>query len=199
MKKLLLLLLITSTSIIVNGQEKTKQKEVGLSFSNLDNFGLTYKFGTTKSMWRINTLLASGANRNTGVGASENESTSVDFGLKFGKEFRKPVTTKLELRYGADISIDYSYSKGLAISPSLPGSYTTKTSTYSPGINFVLGFNYLISENILIGTEILPGFKYTKGTSTTSFGLNSEETNDISGFEYGLSNSSALLSISYRF
>lgn len=62
MKKFLLLVICFSVFSILHSQETKKQKEVGLVFSNLDNFGLTYRSGTANSLFRLNTLFISGAN-----------------------------------------------------------------------------------------------------------------------------------------
>ena len=60
MKKPFIILLFLSMPCLLLAQEKVKQKENGLTFSNLDNFGLTFRTGTDKSLWRFNTLFLSG-------------------------------------------------------------------------------------------------------------------------------------------
>ena len=85
-------------------QEAKKQKEVGLVFNDFNNFGLTYKFGIEKSMWRLNTLFMSGSDSKEESDENELKVSSIGFGVGFGKEFRKGITEKLEMRYGADIS-----------------------------------------------------------------------------------------------
>ncbi len=58
--------------------------------------------------------------------------------------------------------------------------------------------NYLLSENFVFGAEILPFFTYCTGTSERG-GSENKLKKDVSGFDYGLSNSSVLISLSYRF
>ncbi len=71
---------------------------------------------------------------------------------------------------------------------------------YQPGINLVIGLNYVFKEHFVIGAELLPHFSYITGKSTrSSYRYNDDIESDISGFSYGLSNSSALISLSYRF
>ncbi len=190
MKKTFLILTVMSMTILVNAQEKTKQKEIGVSFSDLNNFGFTYKFGTNKSLWRINTLLANGSNRTDEIGNIERTSNTIGFGLRFGKEFRKSITDKLELRTGGDVSFYFNRNKITTKDPFFFNDITNENKTYRTGLNFVFGFNYLLSKEFIIGAEVLPGFSYAR----TEGGGN--ETN---GFDYGLSNSSALLSLAYRF
>ncbi len=200
MKKTFLILLTIAIAFSMNAQEKTTQKEVGISFSNLNNFGLSYKFGNSNSVWRINTLLVSGSNITQSADSLESSRNSTGITLKFGKEFRKKITDKLEFRYGADISFGYQKYENENNDKSVSNNdILSKEFTYRPGANFIIGFNYLISENIILGAEILPGFIYIIGTSSELGSNNNETETDISGFQYGLSNTSALLLLAYRF
>jgi hypothetical protein len=202
MKKSLLIFLGLSMSCFLMAQESVKQKEIGLVFYNLDNFGLTYKIGTEKSLWRFNTLFLSGSNVEETTDMVEKKSKSMGFGIKFGKEFRKDIVEDLAFRYGIDLSFNYQKSK-LEYDPKPTNSsfVSNERTTYRPGINLVFGLNYAINDKIVIGGEILPGFTYISGeiTEKRSNGYNVEETKtDLSGFNYGLSTGSVLLSIVYR-
>ena len=203
MRKSLLILLCLSMSYFLIAQETLKQKEIGLVFSNLNNFGLTYKTGTNKSLWRFNTLFVSGNNLEETGDSLLNTQSNIGFGVKIGKEYRKEVIDNLQLRFGADISFRYSQSKS---------DYDDKTvndydrlyerTTYQPGFNLIFGFNYLLGDNLLIGAELLPRFSYTTGESVEKryYSTDGKEMkSDISGFSYGLSNTSVLLSLAYRF
>lgn len=202
MKKSLLIfasLLIVLSSYSQDSTNTKKEKEIALSFSNLNSFGLSYRFGKPNSLWRINTLIISGSNSNKkGDGLDEGRIRS-GLTVKFGKEFRKSITDKVEIRYGADLSVGIAKNKSDIDDKSTANndrSYERRT--YSPGINLIFGFNYLINDNLLIGAEILPDFTYTTGTETDiTNGI--EETFDISEYSYGLSNNSVLLTVAYRF
>jgi len=189
--------------LFLMAQESMKQKEIGLVFNNLDNFGLTYRTGSDKSLWRFNTLFISGNNMDETADSSVNKQNNMGFGFKFGKEYRKDIVKNLELRFGIDLSFTYSQSKY---------DYNDKTvddddrldeqTTYRPGINLVFGLNYVINDRIVIGAELLPNFSYTFGTSIEKYSYinnGNEVKSDISGFSYGLSNTSALISLAYRF
>lgn len=200
MKKALLILMTLTLSISIMAQEKTKQKEIGIVFNNFDNFGLSLKTGNEKSMWRFNTLMITGRNQDEIADSTENKQKNMGFSIKFGKEYRKAIVENFEFRYGADLSFNYSKSEYENIGESFYyRSSKNKKTTYQPGINLVFGFNYVINDNIVIGAELLPHFTYITGTSTKTDYYNNEIKSDISGFSYGLSNTSALLSISYRF
>ncbi len=208
MKKISLLLLSVSLSYFVIAQESThqqepiKQKEVGLAFSNLDNFGFTYKFGTDKSLWRLNTLFLRGNHMEMPTDSILNVQNELGFGVKFGKEYRKEIVENLEFRYGADLSFNYSASKSEIDDRTLMNmNRLHERKTYSPGINLVLGLNYVVKDKLVIGAEILPNFSYSTTTQiqkTTSSNYNNEVRRNITGFNYGFSSSSLLLSIAYR-
>jgi hypothetical protein len=133
----------------------------------------------------------------------DDESNRVGFEVNIGKEYRKKATDKLELRYGADLSFSYVYSKSLYTSKRGTGFTSLREQTdYIPGINIVLGLNYLINEHLVLGVEILPNFSYISGTSKETIQFpdtNHEVKRDISGFNYGLSNKAVQLSLVYRF
>lgn len=190
-------------SYFLMAQETVKQKEIGLVFSNLDNFGFTFKTGNEKSLWRFNTLFLSGNNVDQTTDSSISKQTNMGFGIKIGKEYRKKIVGNLEFRYGIDLSFSYSQSKIEYNDKTVfDNDRLNKRITYQPGINLVLGFNYLINKNIVLGAELLPGFAYTTGTSVEKnyYNNNDDEIKtDISGFNYGLSNTSVLLSLVYRF
>ena len=204
MKKSLIIVLCLSMSYFLMAQETVKQKEIGLVFKNLDNFGLTYKTGTDKSLWRFNVLLISGSIMDYTADSSVNTLSNMGFGINIGKEYRKVIVENLELRFGADISFTYSQSKSDFDDKTVDDiDRLSERKTYKPGINLVLGLNYVLNKNVIIGVEVLPNFSYTTGTSIEKNYFTNTDDNevktDISGFSYGLSNTSVLLSLAYRF
>lgn len=203
MRKSLLILLCLSMSYVLMAQETVKQQEIGLVFGNLDNFGLTYKTGTDKSLWRFNTLIISGSNLNDITDLVEDKHSNIGINVKVGKEYRKIIVDNLEFRLGVDLSFRYSHSKFNSISKEVDGrDLLNERTTYQPGMNLVFGFNYVINEKIVLGAELLPGFNYVTRTTVVkeTYNVNGVEIkSDISGFNYGLSNTSALLYLAYRF
>lgn len=191
------------TASYLSAQESGNQKEIGIVFSNLDNFGLTFKTGTEKSLWRLTTLLISGSKTDEKADSLDYKSNSIGFGVKIGKEYRKKIVEHLDLRLGADLSFSYTRSKTEYDDKSLNNyNRLTEQTVYQPGINLVIGFNYTFGEKFVAGVEILPNFSYRTGTGKeqTPFTNNGMVVNsDISGFSYGISNTSALLSLSCRF
>lgn len=203
MKKSFVILLTLTMPLFLLAQETTKQREVGLVFSNLDNFGLTYRTGSNKSLWRFNTMFISGNSSEETADSTVSTQSNAGFGIKIGKEYRKEIAQNFEFRVGADISFSYSKYKSELIDKSVVNHdrYREQTIFY-PGINLVFGLNYVLSEKLVIGVEALPFFRYSTGTSKSmNMASNNdlEVKSDISGTSYGLSSSSALLSVSYRF
>lgn len=203
MKKAFIILAILASAKFVAAQENPKQKEVGLAFSSLDNFGLTFKVGSDKSLWRFNTLAINGGSYEKTSDSLNSDSKSFGVNLRFGKEFRKVIYENLELRYGADLFFQYTNSRNNEDDLSVDDyDRLSEQTRYEPGINLVFGLNYVLKNNLVFGVELLPGFSYFTGKSVEKNYYNSDGKkieSDISGIHYGLSNSSALLTLAYRF
>ncbi|WP_421978841.1 hypothetical protein [Roseivirga seohaensis] len=203
MRRSLLVLLSLSMSYCLMAQEPVKQQEAGLTFYNIDGFGLTYRTGTEQSLWRFNTLIISGNNSDNSTGTTISKDINTGFNFKVGKEYRKELADKLELRYGGDISFSYRQVKTQYENKLIPNDFRSSNRTiYEPGVNIIVGFNYMLKENLILGAEILPSFNYfsvtlTEKDSNTNNGI--EMKADTSGYNYGLSNGSALLSLAFRF
>jgi hypothetical protein len=196
MKKAVMILICLSVSHLLLAQEATRQKEIGLVFNNFDNFGLTFKTGTEKAMWRFNTLSFNGNFIEKTNNNDENEEGNLGFGLNIGREYRTIANEKLELRIGADLSFRYQKYK----SEDLAGSGRIREDIYYyPGINMVLGLNYLISDNLLFGAEVLPSVSYVKGTREISYPNQPVDKDEEKGFTWGFTNKWVLISIAYRF
>ncbi|MFZ1806482.1 MAG: hypothetical protein WAU36_04645 [Cyclobacteriaceae bacterium] len=182
-------------------QENSKQKELGLLFSNLDSFGLTYRVGTPNAVWRFNSLVISGVDNTFEQDSLTNSSNSFGVNFSVGREWRKTVTETLEIRLGSGLSLGHRTSKSGTENGSQNLS-TSESRNSNFGFNIVFGFNYLAGEHIVIGAEVLPGFNYSVGKSTqitdSVFGPQETESKN-SGFSYGFSSNSALLSIVYKF
>lgn len=89
-------------------QGEKNVQEIGFLFSNGDSYGLTYRFGTEHSLWRINLVSLSGNQTNTLGDSTYSDRKNAGFNLDFGKEYRKSLSNKFDLRYGADLMFSYS-------------------------------------------------------------------------------------------
>lgn len=203
MKKALFILAALILPLSMMAQETPKQKEIGLTFTDLYSFGLTYKTGTEKSLWRFGTILIDGENYSQKADSSSRYDNTISCNLIVGKEFRKTLGKNLELRVGADLSFRYNRAKLENDDETVNNEdAVNEQTTYRPGMNLVFGFNYVINEHLAIGAEMLPGITYTTGTTTSTYNIypvgQKKQSRDISTFSYGLSNGSVLLSIVYR-
>lgn len=203
MKKSLMILLCISIPFFLMAQETIKQKEIGLVFNNLklDNFGIIFKTGSNKSLWRFHTLFLSGNNTEQIADSSEDKYNRMGFRFKFGKEYCKDLTEKMEFRYGADISFGYTYSKSEHYEKIVNGyDRFTEIISYEPGVNLILGINYKINNVFTLGIELLPYITYITGTTTANRTNNDNDgKSDISEHIYGFSSSSIKYSLTYIF
>lgn len=201
MKKSIAVLACVALSTLAFAQEKEtpKQQEVGITFSDLDNFGLTYRIGNQRSMWRFNAATFTG--NTLGDNQGDNDATDIAFQIGAGKEFRKNVVDKLEFRYGLDLLMGLDYSKTENGTPSPANPTTERTSTLlAPELNLVFGLNYVISEHFVMGAEVLPFFRYNWRQNTTEFIDNSpKEENTETNYQYGFTTNSLRLSAVFRF
>jgi hypothetical protein len=200
MKKNILLIVAIITSIASVAQDVAKQKEVGLLFYNFDNFGITYKTGSSNVMWRLNSLYLNGNNSKTEAEDLIQKQINQGFSLSAGREYRSLLSEKLELRYGFDLSFGYSrYEYKIEYKLITGYDKLSERITYGPGINGVFGFNYILKEKFVIGAEILPSVNYTKGKETDRTGDDDEIKKDVSSTSFGLGSRGASISLSYRF
>ena len=202
MKNAIYFLPLLLLSFSLSAQQAPSQKEVGLVFNSLDNFGLTYRTGNQKALWRFQTVLISGKNEETVQDSILSASNELGFNLRAGREYRKEIVENLELRYGADASFGYSQSSSETQDQShLNSDRSYESFAYQSGINLVIGFNYLINEHLMIGAELLPGFNYSTGERVYNSGDSSieKEITEFTDYSFGLSSNSAWLSLAFRF
>ncbi|NLF43848.1 MAG: hypothetical protein GX587_14235 [Bacteroidales bacterium] len=208
MKKTIMMLLFLAIPGLMIAQETTKQKEVGIVFSNLDNFGLSFKTGNNHLLWRFNTVLFSGNNEKQSLTHKdltlrEETQKNMGIGLGFGLESITSIDENFEFKFGADVFFNYSVNNFIRDNISESGQdYTVKRTIMEPGINLVIGFNYLINEKLVLGAEFLPYISYGFGTEVRNDALNlsgNEDVTDLSGISYGINNTSLRLSLAYRF
>lgn len=197
LKTLLMAMLCLFVGNILTAQENAKQREVGLTFYNLEDFGITFKTGTNKSLWRFSTLSFSGSNHFYDDLSSAN--ARFGFGFRVGKEYRKNIAENFELRYGADLLFQYRNSK-FSDDISDPDNKSIRKD-YLPGINLVLGFNYVFNDKIVLGAEFLPRLVFSHQTFVRNDSINNNEEikNSLYSIQYGFSSDSVLLSLAYRF
>lgn len=202
MKNLILIMVAFAIIGSLSAQEKVKQKEVGLVFRNFDNFGVLYKFGHQKSMWRAMAISGNMANRESKSEEFERVTNAYNFGFSFGKQFTTPLAENMDFIYGIDLKYAYSYIHGDRQSEDYPElDLESVDKTHIPGMNLVLGFNYIIKGHMVIGAELLPGFSYSMSKMEEVYENETERNSEseTSQIYVGISSSSAMLTLAYRF
>lgn len=198
MRKPVILFAMFLLSYMVSAQSK-QVRELGLVFSNADQFGLTYRVGNEHAMWRFNGLNLSGTfdsgTQNTIASSIDN----IGFGLSIGREYRLPINKQFDFRYGADLL--YNYSRTYSEKENTDASQNSIEQTivnHTPGMNLVLGFN-LNLKYFILGAELKPIVQYYVKTTDITTNINSTEHVDQSRWMIGLSTSPVQFSIVYPF
>lgn len=202
MKKQLLFFVFALSASFAYSQSSTHQ-EVGITLRNLNSFGITYRLGKPDQVWRFNTLLLSGDKRSLKADSVDNTQINQGILLSIGREKRHSITEKLDFRYGADLAFQYSHYKSKREDKTIneTNDYLSESFEYTPSFNLVIGFNYHLND-FIIGAEMLPSFGYSFGSKrATTYGYPDDYIvkSDISGIQYGLSNSGVRLSFVYAF
>lgn len=195
---LLPLLLIISTT---QAQEKVKQKEIGITFKNLDNFGLSYKFGNINRMWRVGTFMLDG-HKSTLMEPDKNdkEINSKGFELSFGREYRKAINSKIDFRYGLDVFYSWKRTKKKDVISSYSFNPFFSEKNSKTGLRLIFGMNYKLADNLILGAEILPTMAWARTKLENSpYKSKVEVIQEIETFEYDLSNASAILTLAFQF
>jgi opacity protein-like surface antigen len=202
MRRILLFLAVLATGQLLWAQDSGKQREVGLLFQGFNNFGLTYRSGTSSALWRYE-LLSTNFGSNTSQSlSSEEKTTNFGLGFRIGREFRKPIGERIKLRYGLDLSADFDLLNTDIDDQSLFNSdRERKANSWSAGFNVVVGLNYEISDRILLGAEFLPRLAYRqyKDELTDSASGDSLSKQETQGINFGFNTSSILLSLVAKF
>jgi hypothetical protein len=197
-KGITLVLMYLCTLPSVTAQEPPVLHEVGLSLSDFNNIGVTYRRGTEKALWRFNIFNFEGEDFYFNEDRLEDYRGELQFNIGVGREYRRELGKKLTLRYGADLSFSYYHRIFRIEFLEDNEEYSTNFHEYYPHLSLVVGFNYSLSSKIAVGVEVLPNVGYE--VRNYSGKRDQEITFDTttSNLDYRLSNSSALLSIVYK-
>ncbi|MPQ46107.1 hypothetical protein GCQ56_03710 [Marinifilum sp. N1E240] len=197
MRKILVFIVIVCIANVSFGQEKNRVKEIGLAFNNLDEFGFVYKIGHEKSMWRFNVIALNNSKSETeNLNVLDKEYKSLGFSFSAGKEYYSELTANFKFKYGWDLFYGYYKNKEKELSSNMYDSMDkleNKSKNY--GVNLVLGINYPINDHIVLGAEVTPGISWYE----KEYELNGNKTSGRDGYNFGLTNSDAKITLSYRF
>jgi hypothetical protein len=207
MKKNLIsiLAILITLPFMGQGQDLPKQREIGLIFTGLNSFGLTYRQGDAKGLhrFRIANIVGDSYNRTSDSLSNNSQRFSVD--LRVGAEHRKALNENFTFRYGLDLGVglDLRDESNEALFGTNRSESSSESQLFSAGFNMVLGVNFQLTDKILLGAEVLPGLTYTTGQEerTTFSTGNGTRSNQfiVSNWSYQMRLSSILLSAVYIF
>jgi len=197
------LYLTIALTIIVSGLSAQETKaprihQAGIQFSSLNSFGVHYKTGNEKTLFRVslvslNTLIS----KTWGKPQDSIEIKTNYYGAGFSVGFEKQVrlVSDFAFRWGFDAGCNYMYQKN--INSESAGMESSNWSV-NPGIYLILGVSYTLKDHFVFGAEIAPGISYTFAKQKIFINDNTIEFTGNS-FNFGLNSNSASLSVAYRF
>lgn len=203
MKRILLLAMVVIPVLQGRAQPSPKERpakatEIGLVFSGLHSFGITFRVGNERALWRLNNVRVNGANSQQKSDSITITRPELGFGLAVGREWRKPIKERFTLRGGADLG--YSLNRSIYQQEDISifnNDYKIVTDTHVPSVNLVLGLNVMLASRLLLGVEVLPAFNYVIFHQRTTYpGIVQEST--IVSYNFGMNFSNALLSLVYK-
>lgn len=205
MKKALFFFAIFFISNFATAQSNNKVSELGIVFSDFDQFGLTYRVGNEHALWRFNALRLDGSISTSTETNSVNSNTTLNsangfsFGISVGREYRIPINNLVDFRYGADLAYSYSsnYSEVNYSNANNSSNYQTNLGN-TPSINLVFGLNFKLNK-FKIGAELNPSVQYSFSSSDITHGTIASEQNDQTRLMFNLSNLPVKFSVIYSF
>lgn len=191
----ILFLTFISQGLFAQQEKPVHYNQVGITFSNLNSFGLNYKTGGEKTLFRV-TFLTLNLGKISEWGRPEDsvdiKHQSYGAGLRLGFEKRVPVYKHLDFIWGLETGCDFGYQKEKR------DNFESVLWNITPLIALILGVNYTLGDHLVFGAEITPGIQYSYGiTDITRNGQSTKLTTSAIGFVF--TNNSASLSIAYRF
>ncbi|MBS1646727.1 MAG: hypothetical protein JST67_05250 [Bacteroidetes bacterium] len=170
---------------------KAKVKEMGIGLYNLNSFSLQYRWGTKKTLYRVNAVLgfsqAFGKGSNTVTtndslppypALSNQKSDPLNFsvGVNFSILKFKPIIKNFNFMYGGIIGVSANYRSNTTTTTSAPYSGNStlvqknNAQGISPFIGAVVGVSYQVSSHFLVYLEIAPNiyYSYTNNSVTTT-------------------------------
>jgi hypothetical protein len=198
MKKLVPVLLLSMMALFTHAQNESKYMQIGVATSSLtNNFGFIFKTGEPSSMWRFMVLTANIGSNKTSEEMYETTQMNSGITAKFGREYRTKLSGKLDFVYGGELSFGYTYQK--TENSEENDLINSKLTTYSPGINALLGVVYPFSDRFSVSAEIMPGVRYNTGIEKSEY-INSDQNynREFSGWGIGLNSNSVLFTLSYK-
>lgn len=195
LKNLGLSIFFLNILLCISGQSsQLKVRDIGLNFSNFNNFGISYKKSKDDlKFFRLTLVTLNGFNFKAVPDSMGSNKNSFGLGFNIGYEKRKSINNKFSFFKGLDFLTAFNSQMTDVVYDKIK----FQKRSVSLGVGYVLGCTYKINEDISISTEIIPSIVFTNEKLTNTVG---KEKNNLTnnGFSYGLSNSGASITLSYK-
>jgi len=192
---------VISCGLLAQQEKPLHYYQVGIQFSSLNSFGLNFKTGNEKTLFRLSLLTMNLGLNSNNMGSSDsvvNKASSYGAGIRLGFEKHVPVLARFNFIWGLEAGCNFSYQKQKRNTNTDDIVNENSGWGLSPLVNVILGVTYTIADHLVLGAEITPGIQYSYMESkTTTYNRTIEQTN--SAFGFGFNNNSASLSVAYRF
>jgi hypothetical protein len=191
---------MTISGLYAQETKPTRIHQVGINFSSLNSFGIHYKTGSDKTLFRVS-LVSVNMVMNHSWGREEDsidqKSNNIGAGFMLGFEKRIPVINNLDFLWGLEVGCNYYFHKN-DYNSSYPDPEQSEWYV-TPGVYLVLGASYTVKEHFVFGAEITPGIWSRFGKQTIKSNGETVYERTSNDFGFGFNNNSASLSIAYRF
>ena len=177
-KYVLMAIFIMSFTSNVFSQEK--YHELGLRFSDFQDFDFIYK-----AQKNPNELIRYRLAFTNGGYQKINENThqfNFNVGFAIGVEKRKSINEKLSFIHG--------WEPFITVGLNTIDKFTN--ASFQPGVGYVLGFQYALFESFYVNVETIPSI-------STNFQVNSNEFSDNFNLNAGFNSNAIALTVAYRF
>jgi len=194
MRKLPLILLLMFVPYVINAQSKFQ--DIGLNYSGSNLFGVRYKVGNEKTLFRLTIINLGGTNdKQTGTYVTY-KLINQGFATYIGFEKSKFVTDNIKFYYGADLLSSYDKFSNKNITT----NSNSVEKSLKAGLGCVLGFAYNFSNNVSLSTEIIPSIWYSYSKHSYSNGADiGIQTSKGFGYGFNIANNSfANVTLSFR-
>ncbi|MEI7663265.1 MAG: hypothetical protein WCK34_13740 [Bacteroidota bacterium] len=201
---LTLMFSVISCGIFAQQENKLHYTQAGITFSSLNNFGLTFKTGGEKTLLRVSLLslnLGKSSNQGRVQDSIDASTSSYGVGFRLGFERHLPIYNHFDFIWGFEAGCSYTNQKQKRNMSGLYNDYESNSWSIIPLADVILGVTYTISDHLVLGAEITPGVQYSFGkTKTTNYtGITSTTEQTNKNFNFGFNNNAASLSLAYRF
>jgi hypothetical protein len=194
--------LLLVSNVFAQEQKPVRIHELGLTFANLNQFGIRYKTGNEKTLLRITALAMNLTSNNTyGIESDSTSNKNNGAGAGFRIGFEKPIVIvkNFNLLYGLDFLGGFNYQKYNDEEPYY--NYQGTIWSINTGLAFVFGGTYSLGDHFRFSAELSPALQYSYGEEKRTVPGNENENRNTKSHEisFGLSNYGASLTIGYLF